>query len=166
MSFTRLTRHLFTTESALKKCFSAAALARITDAIQQAEKNHRGEIRFAIEAALEPTQLLKNLTPRQRALEVFSHLRVWDTELNSGVLIYLLFADRAVEIVADRGIHDKTAQHHCWENIIRTMETAFASGDYEAGAIGGINAVAEELIRYFPAGENNPNELPNEVILI
>lgn len=166
MNFTRLTRHLFTTESALKKCFSEATLARISTAIKLAEERHRGEIRFAIEAALEPAQVLKDVTPAQRALEVFSHLRVWDTELNSGVLIYLLFADRAVEIVADRGIHDKTATHHCWENIVHTMEGAFARGQYEAGAIEGIHAVAQELIRYFPADENNPNELPNEVVFV
>lgn len=166
MNFKRFIKHLFTTEIALKRHFTDESLARITSAIAAAERDHRGEIRFAVEAALEPVQLLKNLSPRERALEIFSQLRVWDTELNSGVLIYVLFADRAVEVIADRGIFDKTAQNHCWENIVKTMEKAFSAGDFEAGSLAGIRAVSDELIRYFPSNGHNPDELPNDVVLV
>lgn len=166
MNLKRLTKHLFTTESSVKKHFSDHSLGIIKAAIDAAEKNHRGEIRFAIEAALAPAQILRDLSPRERALEIFSQLRVWDTEYNSGVLIYVLFADSAVEIVADRGIHDKTAKNPCWEKIIKDMEQAFASSDFEAGIIEGIEAVAKELITHFPADDHNPDELPNEVIFV
>lgn len=166
MDFKRFIKHLFTTEAAVKRHFPDASFATITSAIAVAERQHRGEIRFAIEAALEPSQLLHNITPRQRALELFSQLRVWDTELNSGVLIYVLFADRAVEVIADRGIHDKTAQNHCWEQIVKAMENSFAAGHFETGAVEGIKAVAEELTHYFPEENNNPDELPNDVILV
>jgi len=166
MNFKRFAKHLFTTEAAVKRYFSNESFAKITSAIAVAERQHRGEIRFAIEASLEPSQLIKNVTPRERALEIFSQLRVWDTELNSGVLIYVLFADRAVEVVADRGIYDKTANNHCWETIVKAMEDAFVAGNFEAGAIDGVKAVAKELIHYFPAGELNPDELPNDVILV
>lgn len=166
MNFKRFIKHLVTTESAVKRHFSDASLSNITSAAADAERQHRGEICFAIEAALEPGQLLRGVTPRQRALEIFSQLRVWDTELNSGVLIYVLFADRAVEVIADRGIYDKTAQNHCWEQIVKAMEDAFAAGRFETGAVEGITAVAKELINYFPAGDKNPDELPNNVVLV
>jgi uncharacterized membrane protein len=157
---------LFTTDAAVKRHLSDKTLSVITSAVAAAERQHRGEICFAVEAALEPGQLVREVTPRQRALEVFSQLRVWDTELNSGVLIYVLFADRAVEVVADRGIFDKTAKNHCWENIVKAMEAEFAKGNFEVGAVEGVNAVAKELITYFPADDNNPDELPNKVVLL
>lgn len=166
MDLKRFCKHLFTHEAGVRRHFNETAMANITSAIAAAEGGHRGEIRFAIEAALDPVQLMRGITPRQRALDVFSQLRVWDTELNSGVLIYVLFADRAVEVVADRGIHDKTAHNHCWEKIVNAMEAAFAAGNFEAGALDGIRAVAEELTHYFPAGEQNPDELANDVVLI
>ncbi|MET0355218.1 MAG: TPM domain-containing protein [Cellvibrio sp.] len=166
MDFKRFIKHLFTTESAVKRHFSDASLSNITSAVADAERQHRGEICFAIEAALEPGQVLRGITPRQRAMEIFAQQRVWDTELNSGVLIYVLFADRAVEVIADRGIYDKTAQNHCWENIVKAMENAFSAGRFEDGAVDGIKAVATELINYFPASDHNPDELPNNVVLV
>lgn len=166
MDFKRFIKHLFTSTATVKHYLPDVSFASITSIITAAEREHRGEIRFVIEAALEPHQVLRNVTPRQRALEIFSQLRVWDTELNSGVLVYVLFADRAVEVVADRGIYDKTAQNHCWEKIVKAMEASFSRGDFEAGAIEGVKAIAKELITYFPADTTNPDELPNDVVLM
>ena len=109
VKLSRILRHLFGLPGAVARALPAASLARIERAIEKAEAEHRGEIRFAVEAALESGALLSSQSSRSRALEVFSLLRVWDTEENNGVLIYLLLADRAAEIVADRGIHAKVA---------------------------------------------------------
>ena len=125
-----------------------------------------GEIRFAIETALEPGQILRGITPQKRAIEVFSELRVWDTEYNSGVLIYVLFADRAVEIIADRGIHAKTVDRKVWSAITVVMQEAFAAGQFETGAMSGVAAVTAELTRHFPVSGENPDELANDVDMI
>jgi uncharacterized membrane protein len=105
------------------------------------------------------------MAPRERALEVFSDLRVWDTEENSGVLIYVLHADHAIEIVADRGIHAAAGQQ-TWQRIAADMERDFAAGDYGAGALRGIAAVSAELRRPLPRGGGDVDELPNEVTLL
>src|SRR4030095_8026013 len=92
--------------------------------IAEGERRHRGQVRVAIEASLPLVRVLKGLTPRARALEAFSELSVWDTEENCGVLVYLLLADRDVEIVAERGIHALVGAK-TWEAICREMEAAF-----------------------------------------
>ena len=166
MKFERLCKHVVTTQSAVKRHFPKISLAAIKSAIDSAEANHLGEIRFVIEAALPPKQILRNMTPRQRALDVFSELRVWDTELNSGVLIYVLFADRAVEIIADRGINAKTEHCQIWQQIVVAMQQAFSTGHFESGALTAIAEIAAELIKYFPVVDTNPNELPNEISFI
>jgi len=96
---------------------------------------------------------------------VFSQLRVWDTEHNNGVLIYLLLADRDVEIVADRGFHAKVGSQE-WEQICRTMETAFKQANYEAGVLSGIQAVTEHLVAHFPAYADSRNELPDKPVVV
>lgn len=166
MSFSRLLKHVFTTRSHVKRHFTTSCQATIATAIREAEAAHSGEIRFAVEAALQPDQILRGMTPRERALEVFSLMRVWDTEHNNGVLIYLLYADHAVEIVADRGIHAKMGAAVAWQRISDAMQAAFAKGEFEAGALQGIRAVGNELSRHFPIQGANPNELPNEVRLL
>lgn len=165
MALTRLIKPLLTTHMQVKRHFPERTLAAIKSAIGDAEATHRGEMRFAIEAALQPGQVISAMTPRERALEVFSELRVWDTQLNSGVLIYVLFADRAIEIVADRGIHARVGSE-TWRRIADIMQNAFAAGQFEVGAVSGVAAVAEELIRHFPAAGANPDELPNDVTLL
>lgn len=165
MALSRLIKHLLTTHWEVKRHFPERTLVAIRSAIGDAEATHKGEIHFAIEAALHPMQVMRGITPCERALEVFSELRVWDTQHNSGVLIYVLFADRAVEIVADRGIHAKTGTE-TWRRITDSMQDAFAAGLFEAGAVNGIAAVAKELIRHFPAAGTNPEELPNDVTLL
>ena len=101
----------------------------------------------------------------QRALDQFSHLRIWDTAHNNGVLIYLLLADRDVEIVADRGINDKVGAEG-WETICQEMETEFRAGNFERGVIQGIEAVSRELARHFPPDSQPRNELPDRPVVI
>ena len=165
MDSARVLRHLTTGQRATRRKFPVAALLAIETAIQGGELRHSGEVRFAVEHALEPMSVLRGETPRERAVAIFTRLRVWDTEHNSGVLIYVLLADHAVEIVADRGIHKKVAQE-AWQAICRHMETEFRAGRFEAGALGGIVAVHELLARHFPASARNPDELPNRPVVL
>jgi uncharacterized membrane protein len=157
----RILRHLFSLPGAVARALPAAALARIEKAIKQAESGHRGEICFAVEAALESGALLSGQSSRSRALEVFSLLRVWDTEENNGVLIYLLLADRAAEIVVDRGIHAKVEAAE-WRHICHRMESAFSKGEFEHGVASGIDEVSRVLARHFPPRGGERNELPDK----
>jgi uncharacterized membrane protein len=130
------------------------------------EQSHAGQIRFAVEAALDLKPLLAGQAARERAIEVFSNLRVWDTEHNNGVLIYLLLAERDVEIVADRGIHIKLGPA-VWEAVCQEMETAFRQGKFEEGVIAGIRRVGAHLAQHYPQiGSNKINELPDKPVLI
>lgn len=161
MKLGRTLRHLFSLPGAVTRALPNAALGRIEKAIKKAEAEHRGEIRFAVEAALESGALLAGQSPRGRALEVFSLLRVWDTEENNGVLIYLLLADRAAEIVVDRGIHAKVEAAE-WRHVCRRMEGAFAKGEFEDGVVSGIAEVSRVLARHFPPRPGERNELPDK----
>lgn len=165
MNLKRLFRHLLMPPWRLRQLLPAASLAAIEKAITASEALHGGEIRFAIEHALAPAELWRGMTARQRAIEVFSELRVWDTEYNSGVLIYLLFADRDVEIVADRGVHAKVGKAE-WEAICHRMETAFRHGDFLSGVLAGIEAITELLARHFPARGGQRDELPDRPITL
>ena len=113
----RLSRHFFTGRLAVRRIFTEHSLEAVKQAIQQAEAGHKGEIRFAVEASLDTLPLLRDQSARERGLEVFSQLRVWDTEHNNGVLIYLLLADRDVEIIADRGIHRRVGRRKMGGNL-------------------------------------------------
>ena len=137
----------------------------IEAAIRDSETRHEGEIRFAVEAALDPAALIGRQSARQRAIDVFSQLRIWDTEHNNGVLIYLLLADHDVEIVADRGIHALIGSDE-WERICADMEQAFRHGRFEEGVITGIQAVSEHLVKHYPRQGYNPNELPNAPVVL
>nr|WP_298720201.1 TPM domain-containing protein [uncultured Steroidobacter sp.] len=158
MNFARLTRHLFMPRRQLRRAFDEAALNAIEQAITDTERSHGGEIRVALEASLDPAELFRELSPRQRALQAFSHLGVWDTELNNGVLIYVLWADRDVEIVADRGFNGRvTAQE--WSDVCHRMEQLFGQGSPAAALIAGIQAAGGLISRHFPAADRN--ELPD-----
>lgn len=165
MKLARLARHLLTTRAAVKRRFPPACIAAITQAIAQSETTHKGELRFAIEASLSPQQVLRDMGARERAMEIFAALRVWDTEDNSGVLIYVLLADHAIEIVADRGINLRTADG-TWARIAQAMQDEFGHGRYEAGALAGIAAVSRELSRHLPAADGDHNELSDDVTLL
>ena len=155
----RLVRHLFIPDWIARRAFPPDALRRIGHEISQSEKRHRGEIRFAIEAGLAPAHLKQST--RARARQVFAQLGVWDTEENSGVLIYVQLVDRRIEIVADRGIARRVAQSE-WDALCRAMEHAFKQHQYESGALAAIEAVTAILTRHFPASGANPNELPDK----
>ncbi len=161
----RLLRHLMTGGFHVRRCFPAEAFERIEAAIREEEATHRGEICFALEAALPLGALLAGLDARARAIQVFSELRVWDTEENNGVLIYLLLADQDVEIVADRGIH-RVAGAGAWEAICREMEAAFREGRFEEGVVAGIRRVSELLRRHFPAEGDPRNELADRPVVL
>ncbi|WP_439364570.1 TPM domain-containing protein [Bradyrhizobium sp. DASA03005] len=165
MSIKRIARHLVQHHWRAKQIFPQAVLDRIEQAIQRGEATHSGQVRFVVEGALDGRPLFRNQPARARALDVFSHLRIWDTAHNSGVLIYLLLADRDVEIIADRGIDAKVGAEG-WETICRAMEAEFRSGRFEHGVIAGIDAVSRELARHFPPGASHPNELPDAPVVM
>lgn len=156
----RWLRHAFWARGKLERAFPAQALKAIEVAIGLSESTHSGEIRFAIEGALEPRDVWAGKTPRARALEVFARLGVWDTEANNGVLIYLLLADRDVEIVADRGLNGRASTHE-WSAVCATMEESLRSGHHERGAVAAVQAVGEILARHYPPSPAGRDELPN-----
>ena len=164
-NFKRIIKHLLFTNSRLKRTFSRASLATIEQAIRVSEPTHGGEIRFAVEGALDGAPLFKAQTARERALDLFSQLRIWDTENNNGVLIYVLLADRAVEIVADRGIHARV-DAATWESICRQIEQAFLQGDYPGGMVKGIESVTQVLCQHFPTQGPRKNELPDTPVML
>jgi uncharacterized membrane protein len=165
MSIKRIGKHLLQHRWRVKQVFPASVLRRIEQAIKTSEAAHCGQVRFVVEGALDGAPLLHNQPPRDRALDIFSHLRVWDTEHNNGVLIYLLLADRVVEIVADRGIDMKIGTEG-WEKICREMEAEFRAGNFEGGVIHGINAISCELATHFPAQGSHSNELPDKPVVL
>jgi hypothetical protein len=165
MDLARVLRHLFIPGWVARRAFPARVLTRIEDAIRESERAHRGELRFVAEGDLDLLPVLRGLTPRQRAVEVFSALGVWDTAENSGVLVYVQLVDHRIEIVADRGIAASVPQSD-WETICRRMEEAFRRGDYEGGAIAGIREVTALLARHFPPGAANPDELPDRPVVL
>jgi len=165
MGMVRIARHLMATRWRIRRAFPGGTLLAIDRAIKASEAAHRGEIRFAVEGALHIEPLLRGQTARERAIDVFSHLRIWDTERNNGVLIYLLLADRDVEIVADRGIDAKVGPQE-WERICRDMEAAFRRADYEGGVVGGIREVTRHLAEHFPTIGDDRDELPDDPVVL
>lgn len=165
MNTKRIARHLLMTDGRLKRAFPRSALNTIAAAIKASEATHGGQVRFAVEASLDGVPLYKGQSARERALEVFSQLRVWDTEHNNGLLIYLLLADRAVEIVADRSIHLKVASHE-WNQVCKQMESAFKQSDFEGGVLGGVKAVTQHLAKHFPAKGGSGNELSDKPVVL
>jgi len=165
MNLQRVLRHLFAPDWLVVRVFPRAALKRFEDAVRQSEASHRGELRVAIEAGVGLLPLLRGVTPRDRALEAFARLRVWDTEENSGVLIYLQLVDRDIEIVADRGISAKVGQVQ-WDVICHRMEEAFRARRFEEGVLQGIVDITTLLTTHFPARSRNPDELPDRPVVL
>jgi uncharacterized membrane protein len=165
MNIKRIGRHLLEHHWRARRIFPPAVLARIEQAIKAGEATHAGQVRFVVEGALDGAPLFRGQAARERALDRFAHLRIWDTAHNNGVLIYLLLADRDVEIVADRGIDAKVGPEG-WEAVCRAMETDFSAGNFERGVIQGIEAVSRELAKYFPPDGHPRNELPDKPVVI
>ena len=149
----------------MRRVFPREVLSQIEQAIKAGEATHSGQVRFVVEGALDGRPLFKGQSARARALDIFSQLRIWDTAHNNGVLIYLLLADRDVEIVADRGI-DAHVGAAGWDKICKAMEVDFRNGNFSGGVIKGIAAVSHELARYFPKQGAGPNELPDTPVVI
>lgn len=167
MQFKRLIRHVTAHHWRTRMLFPKATLDAIEQAVGLAERAHAGEIRFAIETSLAPLHVLNDLAPRARALQVFANLRVWDTEHNNGVLIYVQLADRDVEIVADRGLEGRVSAAE-WEGVCRLMEGYFRAGNFKTGAVAGVEAVGTLLARHFPSATASAqrNQLPDRPSLL
>ena len=165
MKLQRIVKHLLVTNGQVSRTFGRASLNKIEAAIKASEAEHTGEIRFAVEGGLDGAPLFKGQSARERAIELFSQLRVWDTQHNTGVLIYLLLADRAVEIVADRGIHAKVDAQE-WSKVCRQMEAAFRQSNFEAGVLSGVQAVTRHLKQHFPFDRQDRNELPDKPVVL
>ncbi|TMA33418.1 MAG: hypothetical protein E6J87_10145 [Deltaproteobacteria bacterium] len=165
MDLARLLRHLATPSRIVRRRFPTSALNAIEAAIAAAEQRHEPEIRFAVEGALHARAILRGVSPRDRAIALFGELRVWDTEHNTGVLIYLLLAERGVEIIADRGVSAVVAPAE-WEAICREMEAHLREGSYEAAALAGIHAVSDLLAQHFPGSRAPRREQPDRPVVL
>lgn len=163
MSFFRVAKHLFIPDWWAHRVFPKSVLVRIDAAVRESEKLHRGELRFVIEGDLDLSALLRGVTPRERAEELFARMRVWDTAENSGVLIYVQLIDHGIEIVADRGISAKVGQAE-WDVICTAMQSKFRAGEYEQGSVDAIKAITAVLRQHFPVAGPNPDELPNQPV--
>ena len=162
----RFWRHLVTDHRSARRAFPESALRRIEAAIAAGEARHRGQVRFVVEPALPLARVLAKLPPRVRAVEVFALMRIWDTEENAGILVYVLLADRDVEIVADRGI-DRRVGKGDWEAVCRRMEAAFRAGRHAEGVERGIAELNALLEQHFPRGDGAPgNELSDRPVIL
>jgi len=162
----RLLTNLFDQWFAMRQRFPEALLEEMTAAIASGERTHQGEVRFAVESRLSPWMVLEGVDAALRARQVFGQLQVWDTEHNTGVLLYVLMAEKRIEIVADRGIAGRVAQAE-WDDICARMRDNYASGRWREGSLAGIAAVHALLQRHFPSdGTDNPDELPDRPVLL
>ncbi|RYY73412.1 MAG: hypothetical protein EOO52_18610 [Gammaproteobacteria bacterium] len=165
MNIKRIFKHTLRTQWYLRKYFTTAALESIEKEIAQSETQHSGEIRFVVEGALDGAPLFKDQSAHERALDIFSQLRIWDTQNNNGLLIYLLLADHAVEIIADRGINAKVDKNE-WQTICRSMQSKFAQGNFHEGVVQAIRSVTKHLVEHFPVSAHDENELPNKPVVL
>lgn len=164
MQIGRLMRHLVLPDWWVLRAFPKQALNTLEWAVSASEQSHRGELRLVVEASLPVYGLLRNQSPRARAIELFSQLGVWDTELNSGVLIYVQLIDRSVEIIADRGI-DARVGTEFWNAVCRRLEAAYHCGQFESGTLQAVEEITAALAKHFPASGDNPDELPNAPLI-
>lgn len=165
MSMQRWIKNVLATPIATRRRFPTQALRAIEKAVTTVEARHAGEVRFVVETALDFGDLWAGRTPRQRALELFGRLGIWDTEHNNGVLIYLLMSEHDVEIIADRGIASRVSSEE-WEEVCRTMERHFREGRFLEGSVAGIERVGDLLARHFPNDGGDRNEQPNRPVLL
>ncbi len=161
----RYLRNLFTTSWALRRAFPREVLREIERAVAASERLHSGELRFAIETALDVPALWRGVSPRERAVDAFARLHTWDTAANNGVLIYLLLSEHDIEIVADRGFGGKVSAQE-WQDVCETMRPLFHSGQYQDGALRGIEMVTALMRRHFPPDPDDVNELSNKPVLL
>jgi hypothetical protein len=162
----RIWKHRWLDASDTRRAIPPELVERLAHRVAASERRHSGEVRIYVEAGLPLSYLWRDATPRERALAMFGKLGVWDTEQNNGVLIYLLLAEHAIEIVADRGLN-RHVSHDDWQAIVQRMGRAFHEGRFEDGLTHALEEVSALLVQHFPAagGDANPNELPDEPVL-
>lgn len=165
MGIKRIAKHLVAHRWRERLIFTPKVLARIEAAIKAGEATHSGQVRFVVEGSLDGRPLFRDQPARERALDIFSQLRIWDTEHNNGVLIYLLLADRDIEIIADRGIDTKVGKAG-WEKICTGLEKEFRAGLFEHGVIKGIQEVSKLMAQHFPKQAGGSNELPDAPVVM
>ena len=163
MDLARFIRHVAMSPLKARRAFGAETLDAVAREVAALEQSHRGEVCLVVEAELSSADLWRDLSSRDRARQVFASQGVWNTEENNGVLIYLLLADRKVEIVADRGVRIADAE---WQAICRTMEEHFRAGRFREGAIAGVREVSRLLARDFPPDGRHRNELPDRPVVM
>lgn len=165
---TRWFKHLSLDVSNTRRLLPAAARQRLEQSIRASESRHLGELRVCVEASLSPAQLWRGVTPRQRAVELFSQLGVWDTEHNNGVLIYLLLADRRIEVLADRGLMQKLDDADHWEKLVGQLSQHLTQSNMQQGLQTAIEHIGALLQKHYPLlkGQINANELPDSIVLI
>jgi uncharacterized membrane protein len=161
----RILRNIFTTEFALWRRFPKQALADIERLIKASERTHSGQIRFAVEGWLPVHRIIRGLSVRERAVEIFTRLRVWDTERNNGALLYVLLSERRIEVIVDRGIA-ATVHPHTLAGVCRTVETEFKKERYPEGVRSGIDALTELLRKHFPPRPGAGNELSDKTVVL
>lgn len=163
----RLLRHWWTDARDARRTIDAAALDRLETAIRDSELRHSGEIRVCVEASLTWAELQAGVDAHQRALSVFGQLGVWDTEDNNGVLIYLLLADHAIEVIADRGVARRVPATH-WTEVVDSLQAELRAGAFEKGLMAAVHSVGQALEAHFPLapGARSPNELPDRPVVI
>jgi len=163
----RLLKHRLWDEGDAQRALPEPVLERLRQRVAASETRHSGEIRICVEASLPLSYLWRQASARERALAMFGKLRVWDTEHNNGVLIYLLLVEHRIEIIADRGLTRRVGPE-AWNALLARMRGAFRDGAFEAGLSQAVDEVGEMLAQHFPlrAGELNPNELPDEPALL
>ena len=162
----RLLRHRWLDEDDTRKAIPPALLQRLQQRVAASENRHSGEIRICVEASLPTSYIWRDATPRERAVAMFGKLRMWDTEDNNGVLIYLLLAEHAIEIVADRGLASRVPPAE-WSAMVQRMGSAFREGRFEDGLTHALEEVSALLVQHFPLapGASSSNELPDEPVL-
>ena len=165
MTVLRMLKHAFHLPWHMRRAFPAETLRAIEQAITASETRHAGELRFVVEGAQAPLAVWRGQSARERAIEVFSLLRIWDTAHNNGVLVYLQMADHDIEIVADRGIRARVGDAE-WAVLCQQLEARFARGEFRAGALECVEAVTQALARHFPPDGHPHNELPDRVVLL
>ena len=167
VQLTRLLKHRWLDETDAQRALGGGAVERIEARVKESERRHSGEIRVCVEAGLPLSYLWRDATARERAVTMFGKLRVWDTEHNNGVLIYLLLAERQIEIVADRGINAHVAPAQ-WATLLDGMRGAFKAGQFEAGLVAAVDAIDALLSANFAvtAQGANPNELSDRPLLL
>ncbi|MEZ2294034.1 TPM domain-containing protein [Variovorax sp. RCC_210] len=163
----RIWRHRWIDESEVRRALPEAVMQRLTGRVGASERRHSGEIRICVEAGLPMSYLWRHASARERAVMLFGKLRVWDTAHNNGVLIYLLLAEHAIEIVADRGL-DSHVDDAAWAAMTQRMSAAFRDGRFEDGLTQALEEISALLVEHFPLGEGelDVNELPDEPVVL